>query len=85
MQERVNLEELNRDLSAAQARVERWAHSKVSSATELKENHAVNVENLRGRSQLGSTLSPLSLFSNHICIRGLSWCCDLETVITTAF
>jgi len=49
MQERVVLEELNRDLSAAQARVERWAQSKISSAAELKEKHAVNVESLRAR------------------------------------
>ena len=48
MQERVALEELNRDLSAAQSRVERWAQAKLSSAAELKEKHAVNVESLRG-------------------------------------
>lgn len=50
MQERVVLEELNRDLSAAQARVEKWAQSKISTAAEMKEKHAVNVENLRGGS-----------------------------------
>jgi len=59
MQERVVLEELNRDLSAAQARVERWAQSKISSAAELKEKHAVNVESLRG-DQTASCILKLS-------------------------
>lgn len=56
MQERVVLEELNRDLDAAQARVERWAQAKICSAADLKEKHVVNVETLRGRHNILASL-----------------------------
>ena len=48
MQERIALEELNRDLSSAQSRLEKWAIAKVTSAMDLKEQHLKLVDGHKG-------------------------------------
>ena len=48
MQERIALEELNKDLSSAQSRLEKWAIAKVTTAMELKEQHLKLVDKHKG-------------------------------------
>lgn len=47
MNNRIVLEQLNRDLSANRAKVEGWAQSKITAVDNLQKQHLVSVEDLK--------------------------------------
>lgn len=46
------LEELNKDLSHARNKVEKWSAAKVAAAADLKRQHVTSIEESRGESML---------------------------------